>query len=83
MGSAIATTFNCGVSLSSYAYFFGTFLSICSFAVNGPTHLPMVSKFFPYGIDTGIVQDDFKTALIKNVLLLGFFAIPHSIFARP
>ena len=42
-----------------------------------------LANIFPYGIDTGLVQDDFKTVLMKNVALLGFFAIPHSIFARP
>jgi hypothetical protein len=71
------------VALSSYMYFFATFLAVAVFAVNGQTYCPTISEFFPYGIDLGIVHDDFNTALMKNVALLGFFAIPHSLFARP
>ena len=62
-------------------------------AVN--TMLPIIGSIFPFCLDfpsdqskiarkfLGTGLDETTASLVINVLLLGFFAIPHSIFARP
>lgn len=73
-------------SVAVWAYFLIVVIEICAFIVNaGKDVLPFLKVILPYNLDQNLSYcsaGKFGKVLI-NVVLLGFFAIPHSIFARP
>jgi len=73
--------------LVSYAYAFYTVLLAIAFLINlkALVNHPLVSLLFPYTID-GVNQfavSSTMTAFLVDNGVLGLFAIPHSLFARP
>ena len=74
------------VGVISYVYFFWSLpLQATAFMINLGSLVPELAVYFPYGIDDNarLFLEDFGSRLAVNVALLGLFAIPHSIFARP
>jgi len=69
MGKTLAVLYG----IVAYVLFLGTFLYAIGFVGN---------LVVPKAIDTG-AQGDLVTALIIDVLLLGVFAVQHSVMARP
>jgi len=74
--------------LVSYSYSFYTVLLATAFLINLKTLLPdvgLVALLFPYTIDgeNQVVVSSTLTAFLIDNAVLGLFAIPHSLFARP
>ena len=82
-------------SLVSYCYFFWSLplVAATGFMINLGHSFPglldsmlgagTTAFLFPYNIDHNPRSDDFNTRLPIDIALLGLFAIPHSVFARP
>lgn len=62
----------------AYSFFFVTFLYAIGFAGN-----ILVPKSMDIGMPAGATDESFAMSLLINVLLLGIFAIQHSVMARP
>ena len=71
---ALARTLTLAYGVGTYLFFFGTFLYLIGFVGNW---------IVPKGIDDGTPAASTGTAIAVNVLLLGIFAIQHTIMARP
>jgi protein-S-isoprenylcysteine O-methyltransferase Ste14 len=72
--SIIARVLTLAYGLSVYAFFFGTFVYLIGFVGNWVV---------PKTIDSGPAAASTGGAIAVNVLLLGLFAIQHTIMARP
>ena len=76
-------------STLTYAYFFLVFLMLGAFQLNLSHHFSSVkdSVIFDLSVDFGKVDkssplDDTASRIVVNILMLGIFALHHSVFAR-
>ncbi len=72
--SAVARALTLMYGVATYVFFFGTFLYLIGFVGNWVV---------PKSIDSGIPAASIAGAITTNVLLLGLFAVQHTIMARP
>jgi protein-S-isoprenylcysteine O-methyltransferase Ste14 len=72
--TVVARTLTLLYGVSTYLFFFGTFLYLIGFVGNWVV---------PKSIDSGIPADSTGSAIAINVLLLAAFAVQHTIMARP
>ena len=73
-GGAIARALTLLYGVATYLFFFGTFLYLIGFVGNWVV---------PKGIDDGTPAATTGAAVAVDVLLLGLFAVQHTIMARP
>jgi len=73
-GGAVARALTLVYGVVTYLFFFGTFLYMIGFVGNWVV---------PKGIDEGAPASSAGAAVAINVLLLGLFAVQHTIMARP
>jgi methanethiol S-methyltransferase len=73
-GGAIARALTLLYGIGTYLFFFGTFLYLIGFVGNWVV---------PKGIDDGTPAATAGAAVAVNILLLGLFAVQHTIMARP
>ena len=84
----MANPLSAAFALVAYVYFFWSLpLAATGFMINLSHQFPELAPLqllMPYNIDFNPkLHDDMQARLMANVALLGIFAIPHSIFARP
>ncbi len=72
--SAVARALTLMYGVATYVFFFGTFLYLIGFVGDWVV---------PKSIDSGISAGSIAGAITTNVLLLGLFAVQHTIMARP
>lgn len=69
--------------LVCYVLFLGTFLYAIAFVGNLQQTAPALGPWVPRSIDVGGPTAGLVTALIVNGILMGLFAVQHTVMARP